>query len=455
MSQRMPARVLPGHTGPDTFSEDTSLMRLPRWGLWPYALIASLGLILLAERLAAAAEAPVDLTLEQVLAEALAQNPTLAVERREIDIARGIRRQAGTYLSNPELEVEGGVGRGRDRVERDVRRGLDATSVGLSQPIWLQGQRGLRVRAADAGLARAAAVVEDAERQVVADVVKGYNDLLASQERLGLAREVLSLAGEVRDTAQKLFEADAAPQLDVLRAEVEVRNAENRLAAAERTLATAQHELAFLIGRPPGEPLRAVAPALLLPAPGVEPDEGRRQALDRRPDLKAAGAAVEAAKAEVDLVRAERLLPELRLGARYEEAHEFDAVTRRGLLTVSVPLPLFNRRDGDLARARAELAREQARVELVRRRIETEVSVAVQQVTASRRIVDRYVRDILPQQERNFRLLREAYEIGEIRITEVFVGQRDFIQTREAYLDAVSALNGATAELYRALNARP
>jgi cobalt-zinc-cadmium efflux system outer membrane protein len=194
---------------------------------------------------------------------------------------------------------------------------------------------------------------------------------------------------------------------------------------------------------------------LLLPAPGVDPDEGRRQALDRRPDLKAAGAAVEAAQAEVDLVRAERLLPELRLGARYEEAHEFDAVTRRGLLTVSVPLPLFNRRDGDLARARAELAREQARVELVRRRIETEVSVAVQQVTASRRIVDRYVRDILPQQERNFRLLREAYEIGEIRITEVFVGQRDFIQTREAYLDAVSALNAATAELYRALNARP
>ncbi len=106
-------------------------------------------------------------------------------------------------------------------------------------------------------------------------------------------------------------------------------------------------------------------------------------------------------------------------------------------------------------RAQAELARQEAQVELARRRIEKEVSTAVQQVGASRQIVDRYVESILPQQDRNFRLLREAYAIGEIRITDVFVGQREFIEDREAYLEAVGALNAATAELYRALNARP
>ena len=120
-----------------------------------------------------------------------------------------------------------------------------------------------------------------------------------------------------------------------------------------------------------------------------------------------------------------------------------------------MPLPLWNRRQGDLDRARAEVAKQQAQVELTRRRIEKEVSVARQQVEASSRIVDGYVQSILPQQERNFALLRDAYTIGETRITDVFVGQREYIESREAYLEAVNTLNAATAELYRALNARP
>jgi len=403
---------------------------------------------------ATATEAPVNITLQQAVSEALVGNPSLAVERRDVDIAKGIRRQAGIYPFNPELEAEGGAGRARDRVDKDDRRGVDAKSVGLSQTIWLQGQRGIRVRGADAGLLRATRSVQDAERQVVADVLKAYGDLLLSQERLGLAQEILGVVQNVRGAAQKLFEADAVPELDVFRADVEVRKAENRVVSEERGLATARRELALLIGRAVADPLRAVASSPVLP-PSGNLEALRSQALGARPDLTAALAAVDAARAEVDLVRAERFLPEIKVGVKYESAREFDSISHSGFLTLSVPLPLWNRRDGDLDRARAEVAKNQAQVELTRRRIEKEISIAVQQVDASRQIVDRYGRSILPQQERNFGLLREAYTIGEIRITDVFVGQREFIESREAYLEAVSTFNAATADLYRALNARP
>jgi len=286
-------------------------------------------------------------------------------------------------------------------------------------------------------------------------VLKTYGELLVSQERLGLAREILSVTQQVWDAAQKLFDADAVPQLDVLRADVEIRKAENRAVIEERGLATARRELALLIGRPVVEPLRAVAPSPALPRPPGDLETLRDQALLARPDLRAALAGVDAARAEVDLVRAERFLPELKVGVKYETGREFDSIGQRGLLTLSVPLPLWNRREGDLERARAEVAKQQAQVELARRRIEKEISVARQQVDASSLIVDRYEQSILPQQERNFGLLREAYAIGEIRITDVFVGQREFIESREAYLEAVSAFNAATADLYRALNARP
>ena len=403
----------------------------------------------------AAAQAPVDLTLEQAVTEALARSPSLAVERREIDIAKGVRRQAGIFPFNPELETEGGAGRARDRVDSDVSRGIDGVSVGVSQTIWLQGQRGIRVRGADAGLVRATGTVQDAERQVVAEVLKTYGELLVSQQRLGLAREILAVTEQVRDAAQKLFEADAVPQLDVFRADVEVRKAENRTVIEERGLSTARRELALLMGRPVTDLLRAVAASPALPRPPGDLDAQRDRALVARPDLTAAVAGVAAANAEVDLVRAERFLPELKVGVKYETGREFDSTGQRGLLTLSVPLPLWNRREGDLERARAEVAKQQAQVELARRRIEKEISVAREQVDASGRIVERYVTSILPQQERNFGLLREAYAIGEIRITDVFVGQREFIESREGYLEAVSAFNAAAADLYRALNARP
>ena len=413
------------------------------------------GVLLLAPSPGAAAEPPVEVTVEQAVADALAQNPALAVERKDIQIAKGARRQAGIYPFNPELEGDGGAGRARNRIDPDERRGTDTRSFGVSQTIWLKGQRGLRVRGAEAGLLRAQNLVQDAERQIVAETLKAYGDLMVSQERLTLAHDVLGVVRQLRAAAQQLFEADEVPQLDVLRAEVEVRKGENRLAAEERTVATAQRELALLMGRPVEQALRAVAPTPALPGPRGEIDALRRQAVIRRPDLNAALATVQAGRAEVELVKAERFLPELKVGLKYEESREFDAVNQRALLTLSVPLPLFNRRDGDLDRARAELAKQEAQVDLTRRRIEKEISTTVQQVEASRRIVDQYVQSILPQQERNFRLLREAYAIGQSRITDVFVGQREFIESRETYLDAVAALNAATAELYRALDGRP
>lgn len=427
-------------------------MQFDRWTSWCLILVLSAGLLFADQ---AMGETPVELRLEQAVLEALERNPALAVERREIDIAKGTRRQAGIYPFNPELEGDGGAGRARDRLDASVRRGVDAASVGVSQTIWLKGQRGLRVRGAEAGLLRAQSLVQDAERQVVAETLKTYSDLVVSQERLNLAREILGVVRQLQDAARKLFDAGDVPELDAFRADVEVQNAENRVVSEERAIATAQRELALLLGRPVEQPLRAVAATPVLPPPRGDLDTLRSQAVARRPDLTAVLAAVRGAGTELDLVKAERFFPELKVGLKYEESREFDSVNQRGLLTFSIPLPLWNRRDGDLDRVRGEVAKLEAQAELTRRRIEKEISTAARQVDASRRIVDQYVGSILPQQERNYRLLADGYALGQIRITDVFVGQQAFITSREAYLDAVGALNAATAELYRALDARP
>jgi outer membrane protein, heavy metal efflux system len=400
------------------------------------------------------AQPDVALTLDQAVTEALARNPALAVERNEIGIAAGTLRQARLYPFNPELELEGSAGRGRGRGGEDVRRSLNGQGIGLSQTIWLRGQRGFRIRAAEAGVDRAAAGVQNAEREVIGESLQTFGEILVAQERVALARDLVALATDVRGSAVKLFEADAVPQLDVFRAEVERNKAQNRVVAEERALATAQRALALLLERPTDQAIRAEAP-LILPLPTGELAALRQTALERRPDLVGALAAVRAAEAELTLVRAERFFPEIRVGLKYDQAQEFDSTNRSGLLALAVPLPVLNRRRGEVDRALGELRRQEATVHLIQRQIETEVGTAYQQVVASRRITEAYTSRILPDQNRNFQMLREGYNLGQLRITDVLVGQRELIEAREAYLDAAAALNTAAAALYRALNSRP
>src|SRR5207244_3168583 len=108
-------------------------------------------------------------------------------------------------------------------------------------------------------------------------------------------------------------------------------------------------------------------------------------------------------------------------------------------------LPILNRRQGEVDRALGELGRQEATVQFIQRQIETDVATAYQQVVASRRITDAYTSRILPDQNRNFQMLREGYHIGQLSITDVLVGQRELIDAREAYLDAAAVLNAAAA----------
>jgi cobalt-zinc-cadmium efflux system outer membrane protein len=121
------------------------------------------------------------------------------------------------------------------------------------------------------------------------------------------------------------------------------------------------------------------------------------------------------------------------------------------MLDFAIPLPLFNRRQGELEAALAEELRQDAEIALVQARIETEVAIAFEQFQGSQQIVEQYVQQILPQQEQNFRLLREGYTLGQFGLTDVLLAQRGLIDVRLDYLGAIGEFNTAIAELRQAL----
>lgn len=399
------------------------------------------------------ASSPAPLTLDEAIRQALDRNRELVVARREVDVTRGRLLQARRYPFNPELSVEGSGGQARGREERE-RRTVGGGRAGLSQVIEIRGQRGLRIQGAEADLGRAEWALRDREREVMAATTRAFVDLLNAQERLALARELLDLARGLKETADRLVEAGDVPELDALRAAVELRRAANRVTQDEAAVATAVRALALLVGAPPDLVIQATGPLLLPAVPGTL-EEMLGRAATERPDLRASEAATESARAALRLIQAERFIPAVTLSGSYGEDLEFDARARTGILALSVPLPLWNRRDGDVKAAEAEVARLEADRERLRAEIAKDVATAYRQFTAATQVVEEYVQRILPGQEQAARLIREGYRQGEFRLTEALLAQRDLFEARSAYLEAIATYNATRTDLQRATGLRP
>jgi len=411
--------------------------------------IGSIIALLIAVDLARGAEVP--LSLGEAIALALKKSPELAVERRQIDVAKGELTKARVYPLNPELEVNPAYGFGRPR-DGDKTVGTNVFDVAVSQTLQIKGQWGLRIEKAAADLDRTGWTVGDAERRIRAEVSRAFTDVLIAQERVKFFGEIVALNQELLNIAQQLFEAGAVPRLDVLRAEVELRRALNDRTTEERNLVAARKELNLLLGQPTDFVPQPVGP-LLYALGELNLERLKRTGMESRPDLKAVRAGLQSVERELAIARAERFFPEVAVSLGYSNDLAIDGREQRVLFGVAIPLPLFNRRQGEIEIALGERSRQTAALSFVAARIDKEVAQAYERFVASQRIVEEFVKRIVPQQEENFRLLREGYEAGQFRLTDVLLGQREFIEGRLRYLDAAAQYNLFAVELERAIGA--
>ena len=300
---------------------------------------------------------------------------------------------------------------------------------------------------------QAAWAVREAERGVRVRVLRAFGDVLLAQQRTRLAGETVDLSRELLRVARELYEAGHVPRLDALRAEVEERLAGNEQISAERALKALKRDLALLMGQPSDLSFEADGP-LPYSATAVVERALADGALSGRPDVKAAEAGLRASEADTLLVQAEQTFPSMSLSARYEFSREAEARQHRAVLGLTLlPLPVFNRREGDLEIAMAQRSQQAARLDLVRATISAQVAQALERFRASRSIMEQFTDHILPQQQENFEMLREGYQLGQFTLTEVLVIQREFIQGRSRYLDAVAEFNAALVDLESASGA--
>lgn len=373
------------------------------------------------------------LSLDSALAKAMANNPELAAARWEIDIAQGARQQAG-LLPNPVLSVDA----------EDTRRDSRTTSVKLSQALELGGKRGARVEVASRGQELAALELERRGNQLRADVLQAYYAALQAQERTQLAGRSLALAERGVNVAQGRVNAGKASPVEATRAQVQLAEVRLELSRGQMEQDIAYQQLARITGSAATdfsavqEPSRALTS---LPASA--------QLLSRLPEtaeLRLAEQEIVQREASLGLEKAQRI-PDLdvSIGSQYDAS----ARERVNLLGLSMPLPLFNRNQGNLLSAarRADQARDLRNATELRLRSETRQ--ALEQWSTARGEVQAFNQTILPAAQRAVDSATRGFEMGKFSFLEVLDAQRTLIGARSQYLAAVAQTTDAWVRIER------
>lgn len=376
---------------------------------------------------------PPTLTLEQALEEAEARSPAIIAARAEAQAAEARMRQAG-FRTNPELsvEVENFAGTGE---LSGLRR--TETTVALNQRLDLGGRRPARVGVARAELAAAQLRLAIARADLAQQVREQFARAVTARERLRLALENEERARELARIAGVLVDAGREPPLRGLRARSAAAQAAAELEAARAEEAASRGLLASLFGVT--SPPDAVIGALLdLQPRTVDPEQSL--------DVRLADA--ERLIAEANLRQEEvgrRLDPAVGLGVRH--VRETGDVALVGGL--SMPLPVFDRNQGNISAARSNLLAAEARRASAAASARVRGRNAIANVEAAERRVEALEGAAIPEAAEALRLTQRSYQEGRASLLELLDAQEAYRNAQAALTDARLALALATAELGR------
>lgn len=383
-------------------------------------------------------------TLEQM---AVTNHPGIREAWAQWEAACGRWVQVG-LPPNPTVGYSGQQLGSRGQAEQD--------GVLIGQEIITGRKLRLNRAVAEQEIRLAEQAVETQRQRVLTDVRIAFYEVLVAERRKSLTRELVDIGEQAVRIATELKAARWGSRVEILqakvdadRARVDLSLANNRITSAWRSLAAAAGEAAL-----PEQPL---AGTLNNPPLGLEWETVVGQLLSASPELAAANIGVERAGWAVERAYKERI-PDLAIQGIVQRDAQIDSTD--GSLQATIRLPLFDRNQGGIRAAHAELqaarrARERTELDLRNR-----LAPIFEKYASARDQAQRYAEDIVPAAEESLELARKGYEGGEFPFLSFLTAQRTYFQTQLVHLDAqrelwLAALQIDGLLLSGGLSARP
>jgi cobalt-zinc-cadmium efflux system outer membrane protein len=295
-------------------------------------------------------------------------------------------------------------------------------SYGISHTIELGGKRSKRIDVADANSGLARGQFQMVVWQLTNDVKRKFYTVVLNQSLLNLARENESTFAEIVKHTSELVNAGEISGLDLERVEVEKLKFDTDLANSERDYEVALRDLRFALGGDYRAMDVDVSGTIDYEPYQFSFTELRDRALAERPDLKAAQLSERAADANIRLQNAQRI-PDLTVGGGIDQVPSGTSTYTMG---VGVTLPVWDRNQGE--RAKALIAKKQAQnqTQLITNQVLSDVDKAMVAFEMQRRRVDLYRSGVVTKVNDIQRLTEVALRAGESSTLELL----DAIRTR-------------------------
>lgn len=365
------------------------------------------------------------------------RNPTLAQAEASIQAAEGRRRQAGLFpnpIAGYFLE---------EYVFRAPRETMEH-GLFIEQTIPLGGKlsKAQRVFAREKDQA---VILAEAQRLRVTNSIRVlYYETLGAQRLVELRDDLSQLALEAVEITRELYNVGQADRPDQLEIEIEAERSEINFLRAQNDWLRSWRSLAAMVGNPQLQPARLAE----MPEADLALNEAQllETLITQSPDLRVAQAGVERARAVVARERSEKI-PDLflkgGLGYNYER---FEPVApgvpgRRkgaeGRLEAGVNVPIFNRNQGGIAAAEAELAiaeRDLERLQLVSR---ARFASAFNEYRNAQQMVERYRTQVLPRARQAYQMYLANFRQMAAAYPQVLIAQRTLFQVEVEYARAL------------------
>ena len=382
----------------------------------------------------ACAQEPITkLTLAEALSLAGTANPTVRAKEFEVQSV-GANEITAALRPNPTanfLAEQFGGG----------SAALTQYTFNVGQPIELGGKRQRRVDSAKAATRVTGYELADLRRQLVFQVKKSFSDILVARDALALTEQNLSALDELQRVHRLRAEKGDISGLELLRLEVERFAFERDTEDARHALSAAKIALRTAIGQERLAEQFDVEGVLTVPEVAKSRSELYRIALDARPDLRAAQAARDKARADINLAKANAwwdVTPQI----EYQRIGPDNTIG----FGFSLPIKLFDRNQGEIARTQAEAKRVEASRQALLDQTLAEVDTALAAVAAERTKVTLLRDTYLPKIKQARDTVEFAYRRGGVTLLDFLDAQRTY---REKSLDYLRSLGNYHAAVYQ------
>ncbi|RPJ73926.1 MAG: TolC family protein [Acidobacteria bacterium] len=418
-----------------------------------FAIGIGLSVASLAGRPAAAqgVTVPDRLSLTEALRLALEHNPTLAAARQQWSLAASDQVVA-SQRPNPVFSFSS-EGLTSSRPAGLSRWNGQELILQVEQEIETNGRRGLRQRSAAAGAAAGRAGFEEAARQLRYEVEQAYYQLALARTEAATAEESLQEIDRIIAVNRAKYEQGEISGGELRRLEVERLRFTGDALAAELATRNARSTLLALVGSArldqPVEPADALAAPPNVPSP-ADVEALTTRALAGRPDVAAARHEQARARSDAELQRAVRT-PNVSFAGGYRRDFGENGL----LLGVTVPLPIFDRNAGGMARSDAQGRLSDARLRVVEAAVSLEVRQALDVVDIARQRVDVLEREYLRKAREALDSVAAAYRVGDAELIDFLDAQRAFRDVRRAHSRALLDLRLSLSQLDTAVGVFP